>query len=163
MKTNWIRKALSVVLAGAMVVCLMAAASVPTTAYAAEEDDAGKESFFDNNKVQDQNVAAAMGIRRTDDENNAITDMAVMNMTGGYSIPDYETLLNEKKGQIKEFINNFMVVIEEFRTNYNGEGSSAGQLALAGLGGLVLGILGGTVAINGRRKKKQPAAQTTEN
>ena len=89
--------------------------------------NAGKASFFDNNKVQDQNVAAVMGIHRTDNENDAITDMAVMNMTGGYSIPDYETLLEQKKKEINEFINHFRVVIEEYRANLNNEGSSFGK------------------------------------
>ena len=44
--------------------------------------NAGKASFFDDNKIQDQNVAAVMGIKRTDDKDKAITDMAVMNMKG---------------------------------------------------------------------------------
>ena len=89
--------------------------------------NAGKASFFDDNKIQDQNVAAVMGIKRTDDKDKAITDMAVMNMTGGYSIPDYETLLNDKKAEIDEYINHFKVVIEEYRANYNNEGSEYGK------------------------------------
>ena len=89
--------------------------------------NAGKASFFDNNKLQDQNVAAVMGIRRTDKAEEAITDMAVMNMKGGYSFQDYEALIKEKKAEIKEFVNNFQVVIDEFRDNYKGEGSSFGK------------------------------------
>ena len=105
MKTNRIKKILSVLLAGAMVICLSAAAGVPAKAYADEAEDggkyvsdvfiaygktekeatkwlekngwepvkgdfnAGKASFWDDNKVQDQNVAAVMGIRRTNDKN----------------------------------------------------------------------------------------------
>ena len=89
--------------------------------------NAGKASFFDDNKLQDQNVAAVMGIKRTDKVDEAVTDMAVMNMTGGYSIADYESILGEKKAQIDEFINNFQVVINEYRANYNGEGSEFGK------------------------------------
>ena len=89
--------------------------------------NAGKASFFDDNKIQDQNVAAVMGIRRTDDKNEAITDMAAMNMKGGYSIAKYEDLIKEKKAQIKEMLNQFQVVIDEFRANYNGEGSEYGK------------------------------------
>ena len=162
MKTNWIKKALSLVLAGSMVVCLSAAAGQPAAVYAEESEDggkylsdvfisygntedeavkwltdngwepvkgdfnAGKASFWDDNKLQDQNVAAVMGIKRTDDKNNAITDMAVMNMTGGYSIPDYQKLVDEKKSEINEFINNFMVVIEEYRANLNKKDRSFG-------------------------------------
>ena len=163
MQTNRIRRALSFVLAGAMVICLSAAAAVPAKVYADEAEsggkyvsevyiayaktedkakawlekngwepvkgdfNAGKASFFDNNKIQDQNVAAVMGIHRTDDKKEAITDMAVMNMKGGYSLPDYESLVKEKKSEIKEFVNNFMVVIEEYRANKNGEGSEFGK------------------------------------
>ena len=89
--------------------------------------NAGKSSFWDDNMIQDQDVAAVMGIKRTDDKNDAITDMAVMNMTGGYSIPEYEKLLEEKKTEINEFINNFKVVIKEYRENRQKEGSDFGK------------------------------------
>ena len=165
MRTNWIRKAFSVILAGALTVCLTAAAGTPGAVHAEESDgpgegkyvrdvfiaygktekkaaewlanngwepvkgdfNAGKASFFDDNKIQDQNVAAVMGIKRTDKASEAITDMAVMNMKGGYSIPDYNKLVSEKKTEIDEFINSFMVVIEEYRANFNGEGSAFGK------------------------------------
>ncbi len=162
MKNNWFRKAISVMLAGALTVCLAATAAVPTTAFAEEAEggkyvsdvfiaygkneaeasewlkkngwepvkgdfNAGKASFFDDNAIQDQNVAAVMGIKRTDEASEAITDMAVMNMKGGYSLPNYEKLVNEKKAQIDEFINNFMVVIEEYRANFKKEGSAFGK------------------------------------
>ena len=89
--------------------------------------NAGKASFFDDNALQDQNVAAVMGIKRTDDSGDAVTDMAVMNMKGGYSLPDYEDLLKKKKADINEFINDFMPVIDEYRANSGGEGSSFGK------------------------------------
>ncbi len=75
----------------------------------------------------DDDVAAVMGIRRTNNPDNAITDMAVMNMKGGYSIPDYEKLIKDKKTEIDEYINVFMPVIREYRKNYNGEGSEFGK------------------------------------
>lgn len=50
-----------------------------------------------------------------------------MNMKGGYSYPDYKTLLEEKKTDINEFINSFIPVLKEYRANYNGEGSAAGK------------------------------------
>ncbi len=161
MKTRWITKMLSLVLAGAMTVCLTTAGTSVRAyaeeteggkyvsdvfiAYGKNEDkaakwltengwepvegdfNAGKASFFDDNKLQDQNVAAVMGIKRTDDKNNAITDMAVMNMKGGYSIPEYEKLLEEKKAEINEFINNYMVVIEEYRANLNKNSRAFGR------------------------------------
>ncbi len=74
-----------------------------------------------------KNVASVMGIKRTNDPKKAVTDMAVMNMMGGYSFDDYKTLLNEKKADIDEFIRTFIPVLEEYRANYNGEGSEGGQ------------------------------------
>ena len=83
--------------------------------------NAGKASFYD------KNMAIAMGIKRTDKADEAITDMAVVNMKGGYSLPDYENLLKQKKTQIDEFVNGFIPVLKEYRANYNGEGSSYGK------------------------------------
>ena len=161
MKTSWIKRALTFVLAGAMVVCL-ASAAAPSAgvhaeeaergkyvsdvyiAYGKDEDkaknwltkngwepvegdfNAGKASYWDDSIGHRDNVAAVMGIKRTDDKYDAITDMAVMNMTGGYSIPAYEKLVEEKKAEIDEFINNFMVVIKEYRANCNNKGSEFG-------------------------------------
>ncbi len=89
--------------------------------------NAGKASWYDNNDLAKDNVAAVMGIRRTNDKKDAITDMAVMNMKGGYSIPEYEKLINEKKTEIKELINNFKVVIEEYRANRKKTDNSYGK------------------------------------
>ena len=89
--------------------------------------NAGKASYWDNSDFHDENVAAVMGISRTDNKNEAITDMAVMNMKGGYSLPAYEDLVNQKKAEINEFINQFMVVIKEFRQNCAGRGTEFGQ------------------------------------
>ena len=54
------------------------------------------------------NAVAVMGIKRTDNPNEAITDMALMNMgtndQRGYSFDDYEKLVSQKKADIDEFI-----------------------------------------------------------
>ena len=89
--------------------------------------NAGKASYWDDSVGHRDNVAAVMGIKRTDDKDNAITDMAVMNMEGGYSLPDYKDLLDKKKVEIHEFVNHFLVAVQEFRANYNGEGSAFGK------------------------------------
>ena len=86
--------------------------------------NAGKLSYWDENETE--TVAAVMGIKRTDDKKDAVRDMAVMNMLGGYSVPQYNELLNQKKTEINEFINTFRVVLEEYRTNYAGGGSEFG-------------------------------------
>ena len=82
---------------------------------------AGKNSKFDNA------IAAVMGIRRTDDKSDAITDMAVMNMTGGYSFEDYKSLVEEKETEINAFIDTFIPVLEEYRENYNRTDDSFGK------------------------------------
>ena len=89
--------------------------------------NAGKASSFDDS------MAVVMGIRRTDDKHKAVTDMAVMNMKGGYSFPKYEKLLEEKKAEINEFINMFRPVLDEYRINYgktkNDSGKKRAELA----------------------------------
>ena len=85
---------------------------------------------FNAGKVSglDDDVAAVMGIKRTNDPKDAVTDMAVMNMAGGYSFTDYEDLLKEKRAEINEMVNGFMPAIQEFRDNYQGKGSAAGKI-----------------------------------
>ncbi len=86
--------------------------------------NAGKLSYWDDN--DGERVVAVMGIKRTDDKKDAVRDMAVMNMLGGYSVPQYDELLKQKKTEINEFINTFKVVLEEYRINYAGGGSEFG-------------------------------------
>ncbi len=109
-------------------------------AYGEKKEDADKwlqehnwESIADLNdgKTSDapgyHKAVAVLGIQRTDDPREAITDMAIMNMTGGYSFGDYDSLVVEKKAEITEFINTFVPAMEEYRKNYNGEGSEGGK------------------------------------
>ncbi len=83
--------------------------------------NAGKASAYDDN------VAAVMGIRRTALIENAITDMAVMNMGGDYRLPDYDSQITNKKVEIDEYIRVFMPVIREYRANLSGAGSELGK------------------------------------
>ena len=63
-----------------------------------------------------------LGYKTTTDPNEAITDLAVMNMNGGYSFSDYEALMAKyRDSQIKPFIDNFIATIEEYRANYNSD------------------------------------------
>ena len=105
-------------------------------AYGKTEDEA-KQWLINNgwepvdgdfNAGKGANVASVMGIKRTADPNDAVTDMAVMNMNNeGYSFDDYESIVNVKKAEIDEFIRSFIPVLEEYRANYRGEGSEGGQ------------------------------------
>lgn len=83
--------------------------------------NAGKTSATKTNTV------AMLGITRTDDPSEAITDMAVMNMNGGYSFDKYEEIVKQKRADIDEFINTFIPALNEYRDNYNGKGSEGGK------------------------------------
>ena len=109
-------------------------------AYGEKKEDADKwlkehnwESIADLNDGKTSEAlgyhkaVAVLGIQRTDDPDEAITDMAIMNMTGGYSFDKYDDLVEEKKAQITEFINTFIPAMEEYRKNYNGQGSEGGK------------------------------------
>ena len=75
-----------------------------------------------------KDAVAYMGIKRTNDPKEAITDMATMHMLGdGYSFDDYEGLVAQKKKDIDEFIYTFKPALEEYRANFNGEGSEGGR------------------------------------
>ena len=60
-----------------------------------------------------------LGYKTTTDPNDAITDLAVMNMNGGYSTKDYNVLMNNyMEGQIKPFVDRFVAALKEYRENY---------------------------------------------
>ncbi len=62
--------------------------------------------------------AVYLGYTTTNDAEEAITDMRLMNMKGGYSVQDYQMLLDEQKENIKLFLDNFIVAVNEYRANY---------------------------------------------
>ncbi len=61
-----------------------------------------------------------LGYKTTTDRDDAVTDLALMNMKGGYSVQDYEMLMeSQMKSQIIPFVDNFLAAIKEYRENYN--------------------------------------------
>ena len=57
---------------------------------------------------------AYLGYKTTTDAKEAITDLAVMNMRGGYSVKDYEELMEKRlRTEIIPFVERFIVVLEE--------------------------------------------------
>ena len=147
------KRLLSMICAGAMAISALPFSALTASAaqekyisevfiaYGSTEDEAKNwltshgwepvEGDFNAGKNDDYGVAAVMGVKRTSDPNDAITDMAVMNMGTenfmGYSFDDYQALLKEKKADIDEFVDCFMPAIREYRENYNGKGSEAGK------------------------------------
>ena len=63
-----------------------------------------------------------LGYKTTTDKAQAITDLALMNMKGGYSVQEYEILMEtQMKSQIIPFVESFLTTIHEYRANYNSE------------------------------------------
>ena len=70
-----------------------------------------------------------LGYKTTDDPKDAITDLAVMNMNGGYSVQDYELLMEQHlEGEIKPFVDRFVSSLNEYRENYNKPADSLGHI-----------------------------------
>ena len=61
-----------------------------------------------------------IGFKTTTSRKDAITDIALMNMKGSYSIDDYDALMEDYiNEQITPFVNGFCVAIKEYRENYD--------------------------------------------
>ena len=64
------------------------------------------------------NKKVLMGYKTTTNISEAVTDLAVMNMCGGYSVQEYDLLMKRYLGaQIAPFIDKFIVAINEYREN----------------------------------------------
>ncbi len=94
-------------------------------------DDEAKKYLTDNGyEVIDHNLnegaddaiskkrSVYLGYKTTDKSDEAITDMKLMNMKGGYSAQDYQMILNEQKESIQLFLEDFKIAVNEYRTNY---------------------------------------------
>ena len=95
-------------------------------AYADLNKDAGSKSIFKrgaNHKV------VYLGYKTTSDASDAVTDLAVMNMLGGYSTADYDKLMkSHMDSQIKPFVDNFIAALEEYRENYKKPKNKLGHI-----------------------------------
>ena len=59
-----------------------------------------------------------LGYKTTDDAGDAITDLAVMNMRGGFSYQGYEQLMQDHMDtHIKPFVDRFISTLSEYREN----------------------------------------------
>ena len=66
--------------------------------------------------------ATYLGYKTTTESSEAVTDLAVMNMKGGYSTEDYESLMDQYiHGEIEPFLDDFIAAIKEYRENYNSD------------------------------------------
>ena len=66
--------------------------------------------------------ATYIGYKTTNDSKEAITDLAVMNMKGGYSTEDYDALMEKYiSGDVTPFVDCFLAAVEEYRENYTSD------------------------------------------
>ncbi len=71
-----------------------------------------------------------LGYKTTTDKTEAITDLALMNMKGGYSVQEYEALMElQMKSQIIPFVDNFLAAIKEYRINFSSSNETNKQRA----------------------------------
>ena len=92
----------------------------------ASSEAAAKQWLVDNGyQVLDFNLnqksngdAVYLGYTTTTDPNEAITDMAVMQMDGGYSFGEYEAMIEQQKKDINFMLDSIASVIEAGRANY---------------------------------------------
>ena len=60
-----------------------------------------------------------LGYKTTKDKDDAITDLALMNMKGGYDCAEYDKLMDgQMSRQIVPFVESFLAAIKEYRINY---------------------------------------------
>ena len=83
--------------------------------YADLNKDAGSSSPLSRGQKK-----VYLGYKTTFNADEAITDLAVMNMRGGYSVRDYEALMDTRlKTEILPFVDRFLVTLQEYRENLN--------------------------------------------
>jgi hypothetical protein len=63
--------------------------------------------------------AVFLGYKTTKKADEAITDLALMNMKGGYDVAEYDALYNRYiNAQMMPFVQTFLATINEYRANY---------------------------------------------
>ena len=59
-----------------------------------------------------------LGYKKTTKVDDAITDVRVMNMNGGFNVSDYETIKNDALEEYSKTVDNFRIAAKEFAENY---------------------------------------------
>ena len=79
--------------------------------------DAGY-TILDKNLNPDGDKAVYLGYKKSTNVDDAITDIRVMNMNGGFNVSDYETLKKDAIQDYKKIIDNYRIAAMEFAENY---------------------------------------------
>ena len=76
------------------------------------------------------NKKVYLGYKTTTDRKEAVTDLALMNMKGGYDTAEYDKLMEgQMSRQIVPFVENFLAAINEYRANYQSDHAANQQRA----------------------------------
>ena len=131
---------ISVKLISLILSLVMVFLAIPVTAFAAEKteyikelrlstaptEEEAKQWLVDNGYVvlstnlnkDTKKDPVFLGYKITYDAKEAITDMAVMQMDGGYSFSEYAEALKQQQEDVEEMLGAFVVAIEEYAANY---------------------------------------------
>lgn len=82
-------------------------------------------TVFDKNLNPGGDEVVYLGYKTSADVEDAITDISVMNMNGGYSISNYEEMLEDSFNEYKEMISFFRIAATEFAQNYQANSKEA--------------------------------------
>ncbi len=129
---KFLKVIISMILVVTMCVTMMMPASAGRVTYylsdlkmaeAATEDEAKNLLTGAGYEILDKNLnpggkAVYLGYKKSTNVDDAITDVKVMNMNGGFNISDYETIFEEALDQYSSEVNNLRVAAKEFAENY---------------------------------------------
>ena len=134
---------ISIVLVIATCVTMMMPASAARVTYylsdlkmaEADSADAAKKLLTDEGfEVLDKNLnpggakVVYLGYKKSTNVDDAITDVRVMNMNGGFNISDYDSIVDEALQTYKKDIDNIRIAAKEFAENYKA-GKREAQIA----------------------------------
>ncbi len=81
----------------------------------------GYKMVKDSNLNSTLKTGVYLGYKETDNPEEAITDLSVMNMKGKYSYSDYKQIMAQNREHINETISDFLPAVAEFQSNYEAE------------------------------------------
>ena len=134
---------ISMILVATMCVTMMMPASAGRVTYylsdlkmaEADTEEEAKNILSSNGYiVLDKNLnpggdkAVYLGYMKSTNVDDAITDIRVMNMNGGFNISDYESIVEDALQEYKKEVDNIRIAANEFAENYKA-GKKEAQLA----------------------------------